>query len=74
MSLNSRLNHIRKEEDLSAGVNQGLSTHQPELVAQVETCDHPDYRQSSEKSWDCVACSLTVITDRKPTPGARDIV
>ena len=24
-----------------------LRTYQPELVDQVETCDHPDYRQST---------------------------
>ena len=38
----------RKEAFLEPlGLNQGLRTYQPELVDQVETCDHPDYRQST---------------------------
>ena len=56
------------------GVNKGLRTYRPELVEGVETCDHPDYVRRGAKSWDCVRCSLTVIADRKPATGVREIV
>ena len=56
------------------GVNKGLRTYRPELVEGVETCGHPDYRRAGEKHWDRVGCSLTVIADRKPVVGAREIV
>ena len=44
------------------------------MASQVEGCDHPDYRRAGAKRWDCVRCSLTVIADRKPAVGAREIV
>ena len=56
------------------GVNKGLRTYRPELFEGVETCGHPDYVRRGPKRWDCVRCSLTVIADRKPVVGAREIV
>ena len=56
------------------GVNQGMRVNRPELAQQVESCTHPDYIQVSAKGWNCVSCSLTVIGDRKPEPGPREIV
>ena len=55
-------------------VNEGLKTYRPEVVSEVQACDHPDYRRAGAKSWNCVNCSLTVIADRKPATGAREIV
>jgi len=66
---------LKKEAFLEPlGVNQGIKVNRPELVSQVETCRHPDYIQASTKGWNCVRCSLTVIADRKPEPGSREIV
>ena len=56
------------------GVNQGMRDTQPERVAEIEACDHPDFINPGGRRWDCVSCSLTVINDRKPRPGRRDIV
>lgn len=58
----------------SLEVNKGIRVNRPELVSQVESCDHPDYQQFGPRGWNCVACSLTVVGNRKPKPGKREII
>ena len=55
-------------------VNQGIRVNRPDLVAQIETCEHPDFVQAGPVNWNCVSCSLTVIGNSKPDPGRREIV
>ena len=56
------------------GVNQGIRDNEPEKVAAIEACEHPDFTNPGGRwRWDCVACSLTVVNYRKPRPGRRNI-
>ena len=54
-------------------INKGIRVERPELVKEVQNCQHPDYIKSHGRSWNCTCCSLTVIADAKPKPGPRAV-